>query len=382
MHPIRILLFAIFVLHGLSAFARVENTSYQHVKDPTRELHGFALAVQDYLNSGHRNYFRKRVDYRYFANAAVEGMKNVPDLNEVKNYSEFENMIRELISNMSEGIFSEQADWTYLNHRKYENRDYLMYRVGIDENWDYVELLVKPGIRDWLILDWYIYGTELWASEAMGFIFGNIYKTAVEGKSSPVADFIHALQEDPKAMEEAFHKLSDEEKRIPFLLSLYLTHAASANNEEMFISALEEVERIVGGKSHNLSLIRLYQHRLQHRKTISAVEKLQLAIGPDIYFDFLLAESWAALGEKGKSINYVLATLKNQPDDLFTYYTTLIFLVGQNMYREAVMLLEVLHEVNESYTSREVLENIEGLASFVDSSEYKSWQEQNINQSL
>ena len=352
-------------------------SSHYSLAEPSLSLKSFALNLQDYLSAKQTRTLTDSLHRESFVLAQMQAL--VHYTGELPESDEKKNSLYEMMKTMNIAVFTgleaklKQFDvWTFVHHRTYEGRSFILYRVETeDEEFSFFELEVKQFESKWVVTDWFNYSTDIWFSETIGGIASILYSGSnnTDAESLAVNNFLQRRFDDGL---ESYANLTMENQKRPILQSLLVGFSIALDHDN-FNETMEKLLLVSPENRFLLTKMTYFSEKEEYRRALDCIRQLSKDLGGESNLELMRAEILFQLGES-KAANRALAkAIRLKPKDETPYYTALFLLAGYQYYGEAVLVLDVLQEEFEFVLSKKELAEFGNLDDFLESEQYRNW---------
>ena len=370
--------FAFDPVLAASGYSNLRPSAKFKVVTESPELKGFARSLAHYVNAGYADYVVDKIDSAQVRARVEAKMDSVYptsslDLHVRQSRAETVKIIGVQLASQYERMLSSYGEWRYLHTRKYKGRTFLLYGLTLGESSDYLEVEVDLSSADTKIVDWYMYGTEVWLTDIFGETAGLVLKASVEKDSSALAG-LAMVGKGYQQVLAIYDALPETLRRNPLYRSIFVKSAITTN-VDAFPEVMQRVLPYV--QSDELIWLRLSYHFIldDRDNSLKYLQKMSAIIGGDYELAALEASNYLARGDFRKFQRTLVDAVKRYGDDEMVYYAALTLLVAANKMAEATEVLSVLDRDFNRELARDALAAQPELAALVDSPAYREWLE-------
>jgi len=358
---LNVLLCLSLVMMALTAWSMPSPSKAFKLKKPSASIEGFALNLRDYLNAGDTYYLLDTIDV-----ASLTRPLLTPENTAKFTEKQLNQQVQNLIVSRFIGSLEASNTWRYLNYRTYKKQHFLNFHIEYDTVEEYIEFKIEQINGKWHITDWYLYSTELWASDAI-----NIYTKRDQAEMRSVYQNAAALTGAGNNLADVFTQLPKEARHNRFIHSVYIMMATGLE-QSAYLEAMRTLYRHTPDTSLTLSKLGYYNLTGNNSQYLKLVKRLQTRLGGD--YNLSLSEIEVLFAQNKKQQAAIkLAKIVEHHDIDIVLYTTLVLLVQEGHYNTAINVLDVLESDYLTDISAEYFAGIPELDDFIASAPFHQW---------
>lgn len=369
---IAVLIFSCQVAHAIEK----PSHRYETTEAPV-ELESIAQALPSFMAIQEKNYFLDMIDLPALLENVLDQLEGSALTRGGKTILR-NTLAPQLSTAFLDKLAAEYIDgseWFYIRHREFKNSHFLLYRIDYEEGFEYLEMKMARNDEVWKIQDFYTYGTDTWASEAMSSamsLVGDSFQGSSPTMNTILVQFISAANEMPARAVSLFEKLSEKHQHSEIIQSVYIKSAVSLDEEE-YLNVIAKVIELSKPDDFVLAKMGYYRLSKNHNMAIKYLDKLNKKVAGDLEIDLLKAESYLLLGNNKRYAKTLSNAIQEYPESDSTYYTALMLFAQQGRYHEATLVLEILRDEFDTVFDAEVLGSFTELKDFVNSDIFAKW---------